>query len=106
MVVAEGTGSGAREAEAAAEARPAVFRTLRTRAYLSKAGHVRLDEVLRQQALLYNAALEERSTAWKGHRKAISIFEQSKSLTQVRSDFPGIEGAVDRRIQVGPRYGR
>ena len=78
-----------------------LMRTIRTRAYLSKAGHIRFDEVLRQQALLYNAALEERSTAWKRHQKSISFFDQSKSLTQVRADFPDFEGAIDRRVQVG-----
>lgn len=89
------------EKAVSAEMRPAVVRTFRTRAYLSKAGHIRFDEILRQQALLYNAALEERSTAWKRHKKAISYKEQSRSLTQVRGDFPESEGSLDRRVQVG-----
>ena len=42
---------------------PKLIRTYRTRAYLSRAGHIRLDDVLAQQCLLYNAALEERKTA-------------------------------------------
>ena len=78
---------------------PRLIRTYRTRAYLSKAGHVRLDDVLSQQCLLYNAALEERRTAWKGHQKSISFAEQSRSLTAIRSDFPDIEGSLHRRIQ-------
>ena len=76
-----------------------LIRTYRTRAYLSRAGHVRLDDVLAQQCLLYNAALEERKTAWRGHQKSISLAEQSRSLTAIRSDFPDIEGSLHRRIQ-------
>ena len=81
--------------------RQKVVRTYRTRAYLSRAGHIRFDEVLAQQRLLYNAALEERKTAWEGHRKSISFVEQCRSLTEVRKDFPDIEGTLHRRIQVG-----
>ena len=33
---------------------PKLIRTYRTRAYLSRAGHIRLDDVLAQQCLLYN----------------------------------------------------
>ena len=88
-------------ADAASTERPKVIRTYRTRAYLSRAGHIRFDEVLAQQCLLYNAALEERSTAWKRHRKSISYAEQSRALTEIRKDFPDIEGALDRRVQVG-----
>ena len=75
--------------DATATEHPKLIRTYRTRAYLSRAGHVRLDDVLAQQCLLYNAALEERRTAWKGHQKSISFAEQSRSLTAVRKDFPG-----------------
>ena len=87
--------------DAAAAEHPKLIRTYRTRAYLSRAGHVRLDDVLTQQCLLYNAALEERTTAWKQHRERISFAAQNRSLTEVRSDFPDIEGAVNRRVQVG-----
>ena len=85
--------------DAAAAENPRLIRTYRTRAYLSGAGHVRLDDVLAQQCLLYNAALEERRTAWKGHQKSISFAEQSRSLTAIRKDFPDIEGSLHRRIQ-------
>ena len=87
--------------DAAAAERPKLIRTYRTRAYLSRAGHVRLDDVLAQQCLLYNAALEERKMAWKGHYKAITFADQDRSLTAVRKDFQDIEGEVNRRIQVG-----
>ena len=82
-------------------AAPRVIRTYRTRVYLSKAGHDQLDEVLARQALLYNAGLEERKTAWQYGRNQISYFQQSRELTEVRKDFPDIEGALDRRIQIG-----
>ena len=85
--------------DAAVTEHPKLIRTYRTRAYLSKAGHIRLDDVLAQQCLLYNAALEERKTAWKQHRERISFAEQSRSLTAVRKDFPDIEGSLHRRIQ-------
>ena len=88
--------------------RPRLIRTYRTRAYLSRAGHIRFDEVLAQQCLLYNAALEERAVAWRGYQLPISFVDQSRSLTEVRKDFPEIEGALDRRVQVGTlrRLGR
>ena len=75
--------------DATATEHPKLIRTYRTRAYLSGAGHVRLDDVLAQQCLLYNAALEERRTAWKGHQKSISFAEQSRSLTAIRKRLPG-----------------
>ena len=75
--------------DATATEHPKLIRTYRTRAYLSRAGHVRLDDVLAQQCLLYNAALEERRTAWKGHQKSISFAEQSRSLTAIRKRLPG-----------------
>ena len=87
--------------DTAATERLKVVRTYRTRAYLSRAGHIQLDEVLAQQCLLYNAALEERNTAWKGHQKHITFAEQDRALTDIRKDFPCIEGEINRRIQVG-----
>ena len=88
-------------ADTATTERPKLIRTYRTRAYLSRAGHIQFDEVLAQQCLLYNAALEERKMAWKGHKKAITLADQDRSLTAIRKDFPDIEGEVNRRIQVG-----
>ena len=90
---------GFEESEAFAPAK--LMRTYRTRAYFSKAGHIRLDEVFDQQVLLYNAAIEERKTAWQYGRNKITYTVQSRELTAVRQDFPQIEGLVDRRVQVG-----
>ena len=85
--------------DATATEHPKLIRTYRTRAYLSRAGHVRLDDVLAQQCLLYNAALEERRTAWKGHQSASLSLSRADRLRQYASDFPDIEGSLHRRIQ-------
>lgn len=37
---------------------------------------------------LYNAALEERISAWSKAEKSITKFDQCKSLTQIRNDDP------------------
>ena len=87
--------------DAATTEGPKLIRTYRTRAYLSRAGHIQFDDVLAQQCLLYNAALEERTTAWRRHQKRIPFAEQSRELTEIRKDFPDIEGALDRRVLIG-----
>lgn len=56
-----------------------------------------LESVVEQQRQLYNAALEERIGAWR-RGVSISVFDQSKSLTQIRADDPAFAGVV-RRIQ-------
>lgn len=77
------------------------LRTYKMRGYLTKAGHEQLSAVMRQQCTLFNAALEERMLAFKhSSRTSITYAAQSRSLTQIRKDFPGHEGAVDRRVQV------
>lgn len=47
-----------------------------------------LDALLRSHQQLYNAALEERISAWSKARKSISYADQCKSLTQLRADLP------------------
>jgi putative transposase len=42
------------------------------------------------QRELYNAALEERRGAWKWNRRAVSYFDQSKELTELRQLRPDI----------------
>lgn len=50
-------------------------------------------EVLHRQLVahqqLYNAALEERISAWRHARKSISYEDQSRSLTDIRAALPG-----------------
>lgn len=44
--------------------------------------------LLRHHQQLYNAALEERISAWEKARKSISYAAQCKSLTEIRADMP------------------
>ncbi len=66
---------------------------------LSKAGHKLLDAVLRQHCMLYNAALEERFTAWKSHKASINFAHQGRQLTLVRQDDLAWAGQ-DRRLAI------
>jgi putative transposase len=47
-----------------------------------------LDALLRSHQQLYNAALEERISAWSKAKKSISYADQCKSLTALRTDLP------------------
>ena len=49
---------------------------------------VALDALLRSHQELYNAALEERISAWSKAGKSISYADQCKSLTVLRRDLP------------------
>ena len=66
------------------------------------AGYRRIDEVLADTRLLYNAALEERKTAWKGHRVSITYYDQTRQLTQIRADDPDGYGAISVQVMRGP----
>jgi putative transposase len=57
-----------------------------------------LERISEQQRMLYNAALEERISAYTKAKKSISINDQSKSLTIIRADDPDFAD-VQRRIQ-------
>ena len=52
----------------------------------------------RGNVLLYNATLEERTTAWKGHQRRISFTEQSRPLIEIRKELTDIEGTLDRLL--------
>ena len=73
---------------------------IQTRAYLRKSGHRLLDARLRAHCELYNAALEERRTAWRQSQDSISFAHQSRQLTQIRRDMPDTWATEDRRIAV------
>jgi putative transposase len=47
-----------------------------------------LYEVLWRCRELYNAALEQRITAWQRHRKSISRYDQEAELKDIRAEFP------------------
>ena len=60
----------------------------------------RLERVLEGQRQLYNAALQERSDAWRLAGVSISYIDQAKSLTVCRRDFPEM-AAVPVAVQRG-----
>ena len=63
-------------------------KTYQLRGYLTRAGYQQLNQVLRECATLYNAALQERRDAWRMAGKSISCIDQFKELTLVRRDLP------------------
>lgn len=65
-----------------------MFLTLKYKLKPSSAQYARLDELLRDQRRLYNAALQERQEAWKKSGVSISKLDQNKSLTQIRQFDP------------------
>lgn len=71
--------------------------TFKVRAYPTKAQHARLSDFLRHTRQLYNAALEERIDCYKKTRRTITNAEQSRGLTELRSD-PEF-AAYPRRMQ-------
>lgn len=62
------------------------IRTVTLTASISAATHCRLDAFLRQQTVLWNAALEERIDCYRKTGKTITAFDQMKSLTEIRRD--------------------
>jgi putative transposase len=51
---------------------------------------MRLEQLLRNQCELYNAALEERRGAWKWERRSVSYFDQTRTLTTLRELRPEV----------------
>ncbi len=64
-----------------------MIRTYKCRTKISRAGHSRLDQVLRLSAELYNAGLESRIDCYKKTGKSRSYFDQCKELTEVRAEI-------------------
>ena len=65
-----------------------IKRTYKETAKVSKQGHTALEEFLRFQQQLYNAALQERESYYRATGDSISLFDQYNSLTIVRDDLP------------------
>ncbi|MYE17528.1 MAG: IS200/IS605 family element transposase accessory protein TnpB [Gemmatimonadetes bacterium] len=63
-----------------------VSRTVSRKAYLSKAGHRNLGELLAQLTWLWNIALHRRKQAWIERAESVSYYDQCKVLTKVRRD--------------------
>jgi putative transposase len=51
---------------------------------------MRLEQLLRNQCELYNAALEERRGAWEWERRSVSYFDQTRTLTTLREIRPEV----------------
>ena len=61
-----------------------VQKTYQHRAYTSKAGYRRIEQVLRESARLYNAALEEWRWAYRAG-VSVSLYSQYRELTAIRA---------------------
>ena len=64
------------------------YLTYQYKAYIKRRDYSRLDEALRHCATLYNAALEERTQAYRMQRKAVTLYDQTRQLKLVRQDMP------------------
>ena len=56
-----------------------------------------LDEVLQRCRVLYNAALEQRITAWRRCRVSVTRSQQEAELKAIRADFPAY-AAIHRHV--------
>ena len=50
---------------------------------------------------LYNAALEERRTAWESEQRGVTLYDQMKGLTSQRKDDPEGLGSVAVKAERG-----
>ncbi len=75
--------------------------TIQCRAKLSKGGIRRLDWVRSILNRLYNAALEERRTAWESEQRGVTLYDQMKGLTSQRKDDPEGLGSVAVKAERG-----
>ena len=78
-----------------------VHATIQCRAKLSKGGIRRLDGVRSILNRLYNAALEERRTAWESEQRGVTLYDQMKGLTSQRKDDPEGLGSVAVKAERG-----
>ncbi len=77
------------------------MRTMTCAAKVNAATHCRLDAFLRQQAVPWNAALEERIDCHRKTGKTITAFDQMKSLTVIRKEddeFSKFHAATQRSV--------
>ena len=80
---------------------------MRTKTYtakLSKASHLKLSEFFNQLTILYNCALQDRKDAYEKHKKSISLYDQMKSLTEIRKNedwFQEIRCDLQRSALIG-----
>ena len=86
------------------------YLTYQYKAHIKRGDYSRLDEALQHCATLYNAALEERTQAYRMQRKTVTLYDQAKQLKLIRQDMPewsayhyklgaGVLVRVDRAMQ-------
>ncbi|WP_240730842.1 helix-turn-helix domain-containing protein [Deinococcus sp. S9] len=68
------------------------MRAFRYRLYPTKAQEAALLDILRLTRELYNAALQERRDAYRKVGKSISVYEQMRTLPEVKRDRPEFKG--------------
>lgn len=77
-----------------------VQKTYQHRAYTSKAGYRRIEQVLRESTVLYNAALEEWRWAYRAG-VSVSLYSQYRELTAIRADdefWGGVSVQIGRGV--------
>ncbi|MEJ0047090.1 MAG: helix-turn-helix domain-containing protein [Rhodospirillales bacterium] len=65
-----------------------MFLTYRYRLLPTKRQHAALADILEQQRLLYNAALQERIGAFRNAHASLTYQDQCRGLTECRRDIP------------------
>ena len=87
------------------------YLTYQYKAHVRRGDYSLLDEALWHCATLYNAALQERTQAYRMQRKAVTLYDQTKQLKLIRQDMPewnayhyklgaGVLIRVDRAMKV------
>ena len=64
------------------------YLTYQYKAHIKRSDYSGLDEALRHCATLYNAALEERTQAYRMQRKSVTLYDQTRQLKLIRQDMP------------------
>lgn len=77
-----------------------VNRRVTYKLYPSASQAATLERLCELHRRLYNAALEERISAWRNGRHSVSFADQCKSLTQVRRDDPDYRALNAQSLQV------
>jgi putative transposase len=76
-----------------------VKRRITYKLYPSRSQAAAMTEALRLHQRLYNAALEERISAWRKAGKSISFEDQCKSVTEIRKDDSAYRGLNCHSLQ-------
>ncbi len=77
------------------------YKTYQLRAYATDAGYDRIDALMRQCCHLYNAALEERISCYQKTGQSISLYDQCRSLTDIRKADPAGYGGCSVHVSRG-----